>query len=128
MYLTFLWDDKVEMKVYHQSLAQKHTVFIVICSVALFVLFKNIHLGHRKIINQIAASTFGVYLIHENPVLKDLLWTDWLKVNCYFGRPYFGLYAIGAILLVYIMCTMIDMVPGAGYRVLLSLIRKKLVS
>ena len=125
MYLTFLWDDKVEMKVYHQGLAQKHTIFIVICSVALFVFFKNIRLGHRKIINRIAASTFGVYLIHENPVLNDLLWTKWLKVNSYFGEPHFWLYAIASILLVYVLCTMADMMLGLGYHALRFCIKKE---
>lgn len=109
MFLTYVWDDKVERVVYHQMLAQKHTVPIVICSVALFVLFKNINIGHKKIINRISASTFGVYLIHENPVLKELLWTKWLNANTYFTSEYFGLYAIGAILLVYVLCTIIDM-------------------
>lgn len=124
MYLTFLWDDKVEMKVYHQGIAQKHTILIVICSVALFVFFKNIRLGHRKIINQMAASTFGVYLIHENPVVNDLLWTDWLKVNSYFGKPYFGLYAISFVLLVYVLCTIADMILGLGYHALRFFIKK----
>ena len=110
MYLTIMWDDKVERVVYHQGLAQKHTVLIVICSVALFVLFKNIHIGKKKIINKIAASTFGVYLIHENPVLNDLLWTDWLCVNSYFTSEYFFGYAMGAIMVVYVVCTLIDMI------------------
>lgn len=109
MYLTIMWDDKVERVVYHQALAQKHVVPIVICSVALFVLFKNINIGKRKVINKIAASTFGVYLIHENPIVKDLLWTDWLNVNAYFTSEYFWAYAIGAIMLVYLSCTIIDM-------------------
>lgn len=109
MYLTIMWDDKVERVVYHQALAQKHTIPIVICSVALFVLFKNINLAKNKFINKIAASTFGVYLIHENPIIKELLWTDWLNVNAYFTSENFGAYAIGTIILVYISCTLIDL-------------------
>ncbi len=112
MGLTYLQDVRGEMIVYQQIVAQKHTVPIVICSVALFVFFKNIHIGQNKVINKIAASTFGVYLIHENPVLNDLLWTDWLKVNTYYADKSFVWYALGAILLVYVVCTMIDMVVG----------------
>lgn len=114
MCLTYVWDKRVGMVVYHQALAQKHTIPIVICSVALFVAFKNINIGHRKVINSIAASTFGVYLIHENPVLNDLLWTDWLKVNTYFERAGFIWHALGMVLFVYVSCTMIDMARKKG--------------
>lgn len=124
MYLTFLWDDKVEAVVYHQSLAQKHTIPIVICSVALFVLFKNINIGQRIVINKIAASTFGVYLIHENPVLNDLLWTEWLKVNTYFGSENFGWYALGTIVLVYVVCTLIDVLLREIYIMCVGIIKK----
>lgn len=109
MYLTFLWNKSAKTVVYHQVLAQKHTVPIVICSVALFVLFKNIDIGQRKVINKIAASTFAVYLIHENPVLNDLLWTEWFKVNTYLGNGNFIWYALGTVLLIYVSCTVIDM-------------------
>ncbi len=124
MYLTLWWDDKVEVVVYNQVLAQKHTVLIVICSVALFVLFKNINLGHSRVINRIAASTFGVYLIHENPVLNDLLWTNWLKVNTYFGSGNFGWYAFGSIMLVYLACTIIDMIVSWSGMLVLTLSKK----
>ncbi len=109
-YLTLWWNSKVEAVVYNQVLAQKHTVLIVICSAALFVLFKNINIGQRKIVNKIASATFGVYLIHENPVLNDLLWTKWLNVNMYFESENFGWYALGVIMLVYVVCTVVDMV------------------
>lgn len=104
----FVWNKRVGVIVYNQTLAQKHTIPIVICSVALFVFFKNINIGQRRIVNKIAASTFSVYLIHENPVLNDLLWTEWFKVNTYFRNEYFGWYALGAVLTVYVICTMID--------------------
>lgn len=109
MLLNIFWNSEIGIVVYNQRLAQKHCIPIFVCSVALFVLFKNIQIGSNKFINKIAASTFGVYLIHENPVLNDFLWTEWLSVNTYFGDKNFVVYAFSIILLVYVVCTLIDL-------------------
>lgn len=33
---------------------------------------------YSKWINNIAACTFGVYLFHDNPLMRELIWTEWL--------------------------------------------------
>ena len=37
-------------------------------------LFKDMKVGHLKWVNMIAGGTFGVYLIHENVFMRQLLW------------------------------------------------------
>ena len=43
-------------------------------SVGLLCLFKDMRVGHIKWVNLIAQGTFGVYLIHENVFMRQLLW------------------------------------------------------
>ena len=43
-------------------------------SAGLLCLFKELKVGHLKWVNMIAGGTFGVYLIHENVFMKQLLW------------------------------------------------------
>lgn len=43
-------------------------------SVGLLCLFKDMKVWHLKWVNMIAGGTFGVYLIHENVFMRQLLW------------------------------------------------------
>jgi surface polysaccharide O-acyltransferase-like enzyme len=46
----------------------------LVFSVSLFYLFKNLGLRHNRLINTIAGTTFGVYLIHDNQFVAEWLW------------------------------------------------------
>lgn len=56
----------------------RNSVLVVGCAVGLF----SIALYHRefynKNINRIAGCVFGVYLFHDNPLIRSILWTEWL--------------------------------------------------
>ena len=58
-----------------------NTIFVLINAIALLMVFKNIKIGDKakSIITIISGSTFGVYLIHEDPNIKKLLWNDYVK-------------------------------------------------
>ena len=43
-------------------------------AVGLFCIFKDLKVGHLKWVNLVAQGTFGVYLIHENVFMRQLLW------------------------------------------------------
>ena len=43
-------------------------------AVGLLDLFKDLKMGNLKWVNMIASGTFGVYLIHENVFMRQLLW------------------------------------------------------
>lgn len=79
-------------------------------AVCAFLFFKNLNIGYSKIINTIAASTFGVFLIHANSdAMRQWLWKDTLdNVGYYAGNVY--LHAIVSVLAVYAICTAIDFI------------------
>lgn len=57
----------------------------------------------------IAASTFGVLLIHANSdTMRQWLWKDVLDNVGHYGDKFMPIYAIGAILLVFIVGVLID--------------------
>ena len=82
----------------------------VATAVCAFLFFKNLNVGYSKIINTIAASTFGVLLIHANSdAMRQWLWKDTLdNVGNYAGNIY--LHAIISVLAVYAICTAIDFI------------------
>lgn len=108
MILTVYVDINDTMVVYQQSIAQKDDILIVACSLFLFLFFKNFKIGYNRIINTLGACSFGVYLIHENIMVKKFLWTDWIRNNQYFDKKFFGIYAIGVIISVYLVCVFIE--------------------
>lgn len=77
--------------------------------VCLFMLFKNLNIGYSKFINTIAASTFGVVLIHANSDnMRRWLWVDTIDAVGHYNAAFMPLYAVGCVASIYIICTLID--------------------
>lgn len=78
-------------------------------AVSTFMWFKNLRIKTSKIINTIAASSFGVLLIHANSdTMRHWLWKDIIDCVGHYDTPYYWLYAIGCVFFIYIICTAID--------------------
>lgn len=86
-------------------------LFAVLCSVSLFVLFKDINTKKTNIyINKVATATFGVLLIHGNSdAMRRFLWYDLLNNDSYYGSQYLWLHAILSVMGVYTVCVIIDL-------------------
>ena len=85
----------------------------VLSSVLLFVTFKNLNIGYSKVINIIAKTTFGVFLIHsDNSVFRHFIWNNLLHVDTYYSLPLFTLIlrSILTVAGVFVFCSMIDMI------------------
>lgn len=62
----------------------------------------------NRFINTIGGCTFGVYLIHDHPLVRELLWKDWLHWGHYFTSGSFIPRLIVSALLVFAVCTTIE--------------------
>lgn len=85
------------------------SLFTIIISVCIFMLFKNFEIKYSRSINIIGSATFGVYLIHENEYIKWLLWEKLVIGRNYINSPYLFLYGFLAAICVYIICTLIEL-------------------
>ncbi len=89
--------------------ADSNKIFAFTLAVTSFLFFKNVKIKQSKFINTVAASTFGVLLIHGNcSAMKKWLWRDTLNNVGMYSSKYMVLHAIGSVLAVYIICTVID--------------------
>lgn len=96
---------------YYHMIVNEHKFLALVCSFSLFMLFKNIKIKQSRVINTIAASTFGVLLIHANSdVMRKFLWQDVLHNTSYYNSPFLAVHAILSVLLVYIVCVCIDQI------------------
>lgn len=83
------------------------SVISVPCAVYTFLLFKDIDFSSR-LVNRLAASALGVYLLSDNFLMQGLIWRRIFPNTAYINAPY--LHAGLKILAVYMACTAIDMI------------------
>lgn len=74
-----------------------------------FLFFKNLKIGHSRLINALGASTFGVLLIHANSdAMRRWLWKTVLQNVSMFDSPLLIVHAVGSVLVIFILCSGID--------------------
>jgi len=111
--ILLLWVDEVFGKLggYAINWYAYNSLPVLIGSVCLFVVFlkteiKSIPFG--RIINTLAGTTFGIYLIHEHRYLR-YLWPQWLHTTENASQPWMILHLIGSVLLVFAACACIEL-------------------
>lgn len=86
------------------------SIFMLICSISALMFVKNIKIGKVVSINFIAQAMFGVYIIHEAPVLRGYIWNNILHAANITHNNYYILYAMKIILALFISCTIIELI------------------
>ena len=90
--------------------ADSNKILALVTAVCAFMYFKNLHVNYNKFINTIAASTFGVLLIHANSdTMRTWLWRDTLNNVHYFDSSLLVFHAVCSVAAIYVICTFIDM-------------------
>lgn len=83
--------------------------FALLIGISSFLFFKNLNMPHYKIINSIAACTFGVFLIHDNSdEMRSWLWHDIIDFQSIFQTDTIYAYAMILPVVIFITCATID--------------------
>lgn len=91
--------------------ADSNAILALLTAFTTFMFFKDLQIKQSRFINTVAASCFGVLLIHANSnAMRQWLWCDTLRNVEYLDSSYCALHAITAVLVIYIICTLIDMI------------------
>lgn len=91
--------------------ADSNKVLALMTGVTTFLFFKNLKIGYSKVINTIAASTFGVLLIHANSdTMRRWLWVDVCNNVGAYQEGNIIIHAIVSVMVIYFACTIIDMI------------------
>ncbi len=85
-----------------------NSLLTLVCAVAAFLSFQNMRI-QSKVINRIAATTFGIYLLHDNPIIRNTLWLKLLHGNSYIESRYYIWYSLAAVLIVFFVCSILEM-------------------
>lgn len=99
------------LNIWYYFVADSNKILALLTAVAAFCFFKNLKIKHYKFINTVAASAFGVLLIHANSDdMRKWLWQDTFNNVSQYDSSYLVLHAIGSVIIIYIVCTLIDIV------------------
>lgn len=82
----------------------------VVMAISLFLYFSNIEF-HSGAVDRIAGSVLGIYLIHDNELMRPLIWRQLWPNTDYLSAPY--LHALIKILAVFLICLAIDLLRRA---------------
>ena len=86
------------------------TLPVLLISVCLFMTFAKTTIKNNKFINIVASATFGVYLIHENHYLRNIFWQTIFNNSSYQTSIKIIPVSIIAVVAVYIVCTITELV------------------
>lgn len=83
-------------------------LLIFIISLFLFLGFSQIQIKTNKIINTVASTTFGIYLIHDNPFVRPFLWETVFKISEHESTLFFIPYTVFVAITVFVVCSLIE--------------------
>ena len=110
-YMQYRFLDSVQLKRTFFLISDSNAILALTNGVTSFMWFKNLKIRNSRIVNTIAASSFGVLLIHANSdTMRQWLWKDTINCVGHYAADYYWLYAIGCVLAIYVVCTLIDII------------------
>lgn len=91
-----------------------NSLFVLLGAISLFMFFMNLEIKGKNmtsIIKWIVPKSFAVYLIHEQPVFRDVLWQKIIMIERYSGNAISLLLTILiSTVIIFIVCILIDTV------------------
>ncbi len=86
-----------------------NTIPMLLLSISVFKIFLDIKLDYNKIINKLASTTLGIYLLHDGK-LDTYIWTYVFKSKEHLNNNYPILYIIEAAAIIFIVGAIIDLI------------------
>lgn len=84
-------------------------ILALVTAISVFMYFKNLNIPYNKLLNNIAACTFGVLLIHANSdTMRQWLWKDMLNNVGMYGNKFEFIHFLVSVISIYCICTLID--------------------
>ncbi|WP_160300072.1 acyltransferase [Demequina oxidasica] len=94
-----------------ELMRSQYAPFVALSAICGLVAVTKMRPRFSPAINTIAAATFGVYLIHDNAILRPLIWESWVGTERAAADPStLWWHAIGFTLVVYAAATAIELV------------------
>ncbi|MGM9892172.1 acyltransferase [Limosilactobacillus sp.] len=86
------------------------TIFAFFTALGLFIWLGSKAINYNYIINTVASTTFGIYLIHDNRFMESLLWLRTLHMEKVIMQPAYVavLYVLFICIAVFVICSLLE--------------------
>ncbi len=91
------------------GLLEINSFLVFILAYSIFMDFINKKEYSNSIINYVASSSLGIYLIHDNVIIRALMWKK-LKMGSLIKTKLFWFYEIEVVVGIFIICLLIDII------------------
>lgn len=85
-----------------------YSFFMVVLSLSIFAVFSRLQISSHSV-NYVAKSVFAVYIIHEHPLLKEIIWQYIFPLKDYMGSKWFLFEFVFACAALFIACFAADL-------------------
>lgn len=100
-----------ELYTAYYLISDSNKPFALLIAVFAFSFFRQLKIKYHPWINKVAATTFGVLLIHANSdTMRWWLWRETLKNESMYTSPWWIAHAILSVIGVFLVCSLIDMI------------------
>ena len=107
--------------------AKQYSFFLLISSIYIFLMFKNISIKPINFVNFYSSSMIGVYLIHDNYLLRDYLNFNIFKNNIYINSSTFVFRILLSIIIVFVLSSIITLIYKATMGKIVEKISRKVI-
>jgi surface polysaccharide O-acyltransferase-like enzyme len=90
---------------------QYNSILVLISSISLFLFFNNLNIINirlNKIIISLSGLTFGVYLIHDNILVRNVLWSEIINTANFANTNFFVIHLILSTAAIFTLCSLIE--------------------
>ncbi len=89
---------------------KQDSVFIILMSIGVFCLFKDMKIKNSTVINTVASSLLGIYLLHDNKIGQTFIWKDLLDMKTRLSGNYAVIYILSICSAIFIIGFVIDII------------------
>ena len=94
------------------AITSSYSLPVMILGLVLFVGFLRLHVPYNRVINVVAGTTLGIYLIHDCPGLRYYIWRTLLGVHESISTPYTYIHCFLSVMVVFIACSCLEWLRG----------------
>ena len=102
-------DSLAPYNAYATFFLAENSILTIACAIGLFSIAAYGTPFSCKWVNLISSCVFGVYLIHDHPLLRSVLLTELINVKDLYASPIFPLYAILIVLAIFICAALVEL-------------------
>lgn len=109
-YSTYPLGHLLKVELYNIMVLDMNNIFSLVIGVGVFLLFLKIPINTNRVINYFAGSMFGVYLFHDNFILRDWIWGFAVNRSAYYTSHLFLVHCFLTVLVLFTLGICFDII------------------